>query len=109
MARVAEAVPQTFTGLYGFLVDREEEAHRQPGGVLPWKPGRPRYDSRPERLEAARAGQPIDLPLSELPSWARPTDVDDRAGWHRAVVAPGDTIAVYVDSGEMWLREAGLW
>jgi hypothetical protein len=35
--------------------------------------------------------------------------VDDRGGWHRAIVHPDDTIEVYLGTGEMWLRENGLW
>ena len=58
--------------LYDFLAAREEEAHQQPGYALPWTPEQPSYDGTPERLAAFCRGEPVDVPVSALPAWARP-------------------------------------
>jgi hypothetical protein len=45
-----------FSGVYGWLADREEEAHRSPNCTLPWTSEQPSYTGTAERLTAFRAG-----------------------------------------------------
>jgi hypothetical protein len=92
------------SGLYQWLVDREERAARL--GGLPWTPEAPSYDGYPDRLAALRAGCALNLPVADLPKHAR---IGLDTGWvHRATVLPDGTIVLSVDNGRMWAAENGL-
>jgi hypothetical protein len=92
-------VPQTggqarySSGLYAWLVEREELAATRKGFTLP------------DRLATLRAGCAINLAVCELPRHARAGL--DTHWWCRAVVSPDGSIALSVDQGE-WLAEEGL-
>ena len=103
--RYAEPQSTGRSKLYDFLVDREEQALAA-GGALGWLPEQPSYTGTPERLAALRAGEPVDLPLSALPAWARNGDV---LHWtRRATVSADGTVAFRDDDGSAWLAENGL-
>jgi hypothetical protein len=94
--------PRSCPGIYAWCKRRELAAYAAGGRVVEVGTGR-RYESRPERLAAVRAGEPLNLPLSELPRWARV----NASRWWRAVVSPGDVIELVDDTGE-WSAENGL-
>jgi hypothetical protein len=106
-------------GVYGWLLAREEAAARCAGGRLdgrfggegPWS-----YDHVPARLEALRAGWPVNVPSGSLPGWAQ-TEAPTRRGRFgaaiirpaRAIVAADDSIT-WSDEGwaRLWLEENDL-
>jgi hypothetical protein len=106
-------------GVYVWLLKREEAAAASAGGVLsgqfggegPWV-----YRHVPDRLEALRAGRPVNVPSGSLPGWARtgaPTRKSRRrltvTKPARAIVRPDDTITWSDDDwARLWLEEAGL-
>jgi hypothetical protein len=104
-------VPQTggqarySSGLYAWLVEREELAATRKGFTLPWSAEQPSYTGLPDRLATLRAGCAINLAVCELPRHARAGL--DTHWWCRAVVSPDGSIALSVDQGE-WLAEEGL-
>jgi hypothetical protein len=101
MSRVAS--PQiSSSGLYGWLLSREEEAART--GYA--KDGFKVYRHSPERLDELRAGRPINIRASDLPKWARVGM--ECHWWDRAVVGPDDTVRFEVDDGHWALQEMGL-
>jgi hypothetical protein len=104
MARDATTA-HSHTGLYARLLAREERAAAN-GGTLSNPETGTGYQGRPERLAALRAGRPVDLPASALPSEARP-GVECR-WWTRAVVQPDGAIAFNDDDASQFLAENGL-
>jgi hypothetical protein len=96
MAQVPRNAAPRFDGLYRWLYDRAEQEDRQsmplPGNAA--------------RLEAFRRGEPVNVPVSDLPKWAR-EGVDVRSWSLRAVVSAEGAVAYADDSGE-WLEENGL-
>ena len=91
--------------LYDWLLAREEEAHQQPGYTLPWTLEQPSYDGTPQRLAALQRGEPVDLPVSALPAWAR---VGEKLHWWRRATVSADSVTFYDDDGSEWLTENGL-
>lgn len=80
------------------------------GGEGPWS-----YNHVPVRLEALRAGRPVNVPTGSLPGWAR-AGAPRRKGRFgfatiypaRAVMGPGDTIVWSdVDWARVFLEEIG--
>jgi hypothetical protein len=108
MARAMEAADQSrySSGLYAWLVEREELAHRRPGRTLPWTPEQPSYTGLPDRLITLRAGCAINLPVGDLPKHAR-VGLDEH-WWNRVVVAPDGTITPTNDDALLWAAENGL-
>lgn len=95
MAR--DAPPETgYTGLYAWLLDRAEVEARN---ALPL-PG------NAARLVALRAGAPVDVPVGELPRWARGDE--PVYWWRRVTVAPDGTVRFWTDDGAAWLAENEL-
>jgi hypothetical protein len=103
MARLAGT--GTGQGVYAFLLEREEQQIArfgrdmvcEDGAVFHW----PRH-----RIDALRAGEPVEVKASMLPLWAR-EGVECR-WWLRAVVHPDDSIRFVEDDGSRWLAENGL-
>ncbi|WP_273734177.1 hypothetical protein [Mycolicibacterium septicum] len=93
-----------FSGLYGWLADREERAARH--GFALSHGDSPSYRGSAERLAALRAGQPVNLRGVDLPPWAR-VGVAVR-WWTRAVVRADGTVTYQDDDGSAWLAESGL-
>jgi hypothetical protein len=101
MSRVA--LPQiSSSGLYGWLLSREEEAART--GFV--KDGFKVYRHSPDRLAELQAGRPINIRASDLPKWA--TVGMECHWWDRAVVGPDDVVRFEVDDGHSFLDEHGL-
>lgn len=71
MSRRPTVPTEQTSPLYEWLLRREEEAHERPGCSLPWSDTQPSYTGSTERLQALRRGDPVDVPLSALPPWAR--------------------------------------
>jgi hypothetical protein len=105
-------------GLYMWLLAREEAAAASPGGMLsgqfggegPWS-----YDHVPARLEALRAGQPVNVPFNSLPKWAKAGAPRRKSARglvdiypQRAIVGSDDSV-VWSDDGwaRQWLEEHG--
>lgn len=106
MARPSEDVGEgAGSGLYGWLLRREEQAHGCAGLTLPWTAEQPSYTGTVDRLAALRAGRPVNVPVSALPSWARP--VGEVRWWDRAIVEPG-SVRFVGDDGRRWIEENGL-
>jgi hypothetical protein len=108
MALPVEAADQTrySSGLYGWLLEREEMAATRPGFVLSYPETGTSYSGLPDRLATLRAGCAINLPVGDLPPHAR-VGLDDH--WPmRATVSPDGTIALNVDNGRLWAVENGL-
>ncbi|MGV0781464.1 hypothetical protein [Mycolicibacterium sp. XJ775] len=93
-----------FSGLYGWLADREERAARHGFALSP--ADQPSYTGSAERLAALRAGEPVNIRGCDLPPWARVGVV--MRWWIRAVVAPDGTVTYGDDDGSRWLAEDGL-
>jgi hypothetical protein len=108
MARVPEAVQHDLTGLYAWLVDREEQAHERPACTLPWTPEQPSYTGTPERLAAFRAGEPVALRAWDLPKWARGGERKEFLGNRRAVVWPDGSVQIRVTTAQEMLDDLGL-
>jgi hypothetical protein len=96
--------PAHHPGIYAWCKRRELAAYAAGGCVVEVDTGR-RYDSRPERLAAARASQPIDLPVYELPRWAREGGIGGACDY--ATVLPDDTVELRNDTRQ-WLIDNGL-
>lgn len=58
------------------------------------------------RLDALRAGRPVDVSAGDLPEWARVGEPTD--WWRRAIVTVTGTVEFYDDTGRRWLEEEGL-
>lgn len=93
------------TALYAWLRQREERAHCQLDLTLPWTAEQSSYTGTVDRLAALRAGRPVNVPVSALPSWARP--VGEVRWWDRAIVEPG-AVRFVGDDGSLWIEENGL-
>jgi hypothetical protein len=93
--------------LYAWLLRREEDALWCPSRTLPWTPEQPSYTGRDERLAALRAGEPVDVPVSALPRWARAGE-DLKRWWRRATVSPHGAVTFWDDDGSAWLQENEL-
>ena len=92
--------------MYEWLLLRELEAHQRCGYSLPWTPEQPGYNGTPERLAALQCGEPVDLPASALPAWAR---VGEKLNWwRRAIVSADGAVRFWDDDGSVWLAENGL-
>jgi len=94
------------SGLYGWLVAREERAAIRSGYVLADPKTGTSYSGLPDRLATLRAGCAINLPVGDLPPHARVGL--DHHWWNRATVSPDGSIALSVDDGSLWLAEQGL-
>jgi hypothetical protein len=101
------AVPfRDISGLYAWLVEREELAATRPGFVLAYPETGTSYSGLPDRLATLRAGCAINLPVGDLPQHAR---VGMDTGWvHRATVSPDGTIELSIDNGLIWGIENGV-
>jgi hypothetical protein len=86
MAQLPSAAQSRYSGLYGWLLDRERRAVAA-GGRLPWSDGTPSWDGTRERLAALQRGDTVDLPLYALPSWLR---VGEPLHWWRRAVVDAD-------------------
>lgn len=104
MAQVPSSARSRFSGLYGWLADREERAARH-GFALSQGDG-PSYRGAPEQLAAFRAGEPVNIRAADLPPWAR-VGVAVR-WWTRAVVQPDGTVTYHDDDGSRWMAENEL-
>jgi hypothetical protein len=104
MARAATTA-NTHTGLYAWLLAREDRAVAN-GGTLSNHDTGTSYDGTPERLACLRAGRPVNIAASDLPRSAR-ADRGTLQWFHRAVVSPGGGVEFVDDNGE-WLAEQGL-
>lgn len=97
MARLAKTAVNP-TGLYAWLLEREEEKVRRfaynDGTQFPY----PRW-----RVEALRAGQPVDVPTHVLPKWAGTPGMSGRA-----VVYADDRIEPYAADIGRWMDDNGL-
>lgn len=107
MARPSEDVGEgcAGSGLYRWLLRREEQAHRRPDLTLPWAAEQPSYTGTVDRLAALRTGRPINVPVSALPRWAQPAG--EVHWWDRAIVEPG-SVRFVEDDGCRWLQDSGL-
>lgn len=88
------------SALYAWLLDREEreaELRHSVGIPLP---------GNATRLAALRAGEPVDVNVSDLPPWARERETVH--WWRRAIVTADGALEFYDDRGAAWLAEQGL-
>ena len=86
----------------------KSERHQRPGRMRHVRqPTREQsaYDGTAERLRTLQRGEPLDLPASDLPPWARAGMVCH--WWTRAVVDADGVVELY-DDGSVWLAENGL-
>lgn len=106
MARASAIEAISGSGLYGWLLAREEQRAARYGRdyVAPEDGAVSRYPR--QRLDALRAGRPVELKASDLPPWAR-QGVECR-WWLRAVVSADDSVQFVEDDGRRWLQENGL-
>jgi hypothetical protein len=91
--------------LYAWLLEREETRIARWGRDTVCDDGAVFHYPR-HRIEALRAGRPVELKASDLPRWAR--EGVDLQWWVRAVVHPDDSIRYVDDDGSKWLEENGL-
>lgn len=108
MALPVEAADQArySSGLYGWLLEREELAATRPGFVLSNPDTGTSYSGLPDRLATLRARCAVNLPVSDLPRHAR---VGMYSNWvYRATVSPDGTIVLSVDDGHLWAAENGV-
>ena len=109
MARLPNDAGQAryVSGLYGWLAEREELAATRPRFTLLNADGETYsgYRGLPDRLATLRAGCAINLPVSDLPKYAR-IGLDNH-WFNRVIVAPDGTITLRDDHGE-WAAENGL-
>jgi hypothetical protein len=103
--RPTEAADQ-IGAVYEWLLRREQQAYWSPGRTIRWTPEAPSYTGSDERLAVLRAGEPVNVPVWELPGWVR-AERGKIHWWHRAIVSADGAIEFVNDSGE-WLAESGL-
>ncbi|OCB14147.1 hypothetical protein A5717_11595 [Mycolicibacterium porcinum] len=104
MAQVPTGARSRFSGLYGWLADREERAALRGFTLSP--ADQPSYIGSSERLAALRAGEPVNIRAADLPPWARVGVVV--RWWTRVVVAPDGTVTYEDDDGSRWMAENEL-
>jgi hypothetical protein len=105
MAQVPSDAQSRFAGLYAWRADREQRALAA-GGKLPWTPEQPSYDATPERLAALQRGEPVDVQVSALPSWARVGE--EPRWWRRVTVSADGSVEFWDDDGSAWLAENNI-
>lgn len=86
------------SALYAALLAREEAE-----AAIPCEWPRP---GNVARLQALRAGRPVDVCVGDLPPWARAAE---SARWsRRAIVTATGVVEFYDDTGSIWAAEAGV-
>jgi hypothetical protein len=92
------------SGLYDWLLDREERSARS-DFVLADRQTGTSYNGFPDRLATLRAGCAVNVAVGDLPPHVRFGLASH--WWNRATVSPDGSIGLSNDQGE-WLRENGL-